>query len=301
MYKQSETSLYTPFLTKILTPSFDIVINYSEQLDETCVEFPHKHNDYEIYYSIEGMLHLQVQKKSISVPAGHFVFIPPNIEHGSLYEPHNPKKYFVVVFNFKEHLQASKKQMHLESSRHILETLMQEIDNETFHFAKDVHHGSEYLQSISQELINRSFGWELMLKNHYSSLLIGLFRSLVSNDLEIRHKNPELNTAIQITKFMHSHYSENITLQDVSDSLNICPRHINRLFKEYFGTSFAKTLSIYRLSYAKNYLYDTDISIEEIAHKVGFSSPQALYRLFKERENMTVKEYKKMIIEKKNK
>jgi AraC-like DNA-binding protein len=80
----------------------------------------------------------------------------------------------------------------------------------------------------------------------------------------------------------------------VADAMYVTPRHVSRIFNEYFGTSFGKTLSIYRLSYAKNYLCDTDYPVEKIATLVGFASPQSLYKLFKEREKMTIKKYRDM-------
>ena len=107
---------------------------------------------------------------------------------------------------------------------------------------------------------------------------------------EMKHEPP--NLAIQITKYSYANHDQVITLQYIADALHISPRHISRLFYEYFGTGFAKTLSIYRLNYAKNYLCDTDLPVEEIASLVGFSTPTALYRLFKATEGMSIAEYR---------
>ena len=68
---------------------------------------------------------------------------------------------------------------------------------------------------------------------------------------------------------------------------------MTRIFSDYFGISFRRTLSIYRLNYAKNYLIFTDKPVEEIAELVGISAPQTLYRLFKENEGMTISEYRR--------
>jgi AraC-like DNA-binding protein len=92
---------------------------------------------------------------------------------------------------------------------------------------------------------------------------------------------------------MHEHYAENISLDDVSKVFHITPRHVTRIFSDYFGTSFRRTLSVYRLNYAKNYLCSTDKTVEEIASLVGISAPQTLYRLFKENEGMTISEYRR--------
>jgi YesN/AraC family two-component response regulator len=54
------------------------------------------------------------------------------------------------------------------------------------------------------------------------------------------------------------------------------------------------------LNYAKNYLYHTDKSAEEIASLVGISAVQTLYRLFKENEGITISEYRKIHRNKRN-
>ena len=91
---------------------------------------------------------------------------------------------------------------------------------------------------------------------------------------------------------MHANYHKNISVQDIADTFYISPRHVNRMFEDYFGQSFKRTLNIYRLNYAKNYLLDTDYSTEKIAALVGLSSPKMLYQLFREIEGMTLGEFR---------
>ncbi len=112
-------------------------------------------------------------------------------------------------------------------------------------------------------------------------------------DASVQPISGQANLAVEITKYMHEHYAENISLDDVSKVFHITPRHVTRIFSDYFGTSFRRTLSVYRLNYAKNYLCSTDKTVEEIASLVGISAPQTLYRLFKENEGMTISEYRR--------
>ena len=83
-----------------------------------------------------------------------------------------------------------------------------------------------------------------------------------------------------------------VSVQDIADTFYISPRHVIRVFEDYFGQSFKRTLNIYRLNYAKNYLLDTDYSTEKIAALVGLSSPKMLYQLFREIEGMTLGEFR---------
>ena len=54
MYRQKQSPYYDPFVTKIPTDSFELVVNYMERHDETTAEFPHTHTSCEIYYTLEG-------------------------------------------------------------------------------------------------------------------------------------------------------------------------------------------------------------------------------------------------------
>lgn len=292
MYKQSQHSLYNPFLIKIPMSSFDIIINYSELLDDTCVEFPHIHTDYEIYYSLEGILNLKISNKNISLPADHFVLIPPRLQHGSIYEPNIPKKYFVIVFNFHNHMTRNSKNYSFNFDNNFIDTLQNNLDKDNFYVSKDNNQCKQLIPLIQKELETKKFGWQLMIRSYFLSFIVNSFRNIITFPVTNENNFAELNIAIEITKFMHNNYHKNISLQDVANAMYMTPRHITRIFNEYFGTSFGKTLSIYRLSYAKNYLCDTDYPVEKIASLVGFSSPQTLYRLFKEREKITIKKYR---------
>ena len=101
------------------------------------------------------------------------------------------------------------------------------------------------------------------------------------------------NLPIEFTKFLHANYhNPNLSLQDVADYFYMSPRHVNRLFRDFFGSSLSRTLTRYRINYAKDYLIDTDFPVDEIAEKIGFASASTLSRLFKEAEGITISEYR---------
>lgn len=294
MYKQAQNSLYDPFLTQIPMLSFDILVNYIELLDSTCVEFPHTHNDYEIYYSTEGILNVKLEKNTVSLLAGNFLLLPPGLQHGSIYEPNNPKKYLVMIFNFHDRaMNNSHKNSFPKFEDTFINTVNKSIIRNEYYFGKDINECKHLIPLIQKELETKGFGWQLMIRNYYLSFIVNVLRNIITSPISNEKDFNGLNKAIEITKFMHNNYHKNITLQDVANAMYMTPRHISRIFDEYFGTSFGRTLSIYRLNYAKNYLLDTNYSVEKIASLVGFSSAQTLFKLFKEREGITISKYRK--------
>ncbi len=284
MYRQKQSPYYDPFVTKIPTDSFELVVNYMERHDETTAEFPHTHTSCEIYYVLEGEVHLSTGEEIHTMKPGEFAFLPPEVTHRVIYEPNLPKKYFVVIFDIREHGASQE-----ENSDGAVLTRLAAAGT---HFGKDENKADQIFEGLCREIVSHPFGWRAMLPALYLQLILSILRNMVpGTPQEMRQEPP--NLAIQITKYIYANYDQDITLQDIADALHISPRHISRLFYEYFGTGFAKTLSIYRLNYAKNYLCDTDLPVEEIASLVGFSTPNALYRLFKETEGMSIAEYRK--------
>ncbi len=111
---------------------------------------------------------------------------------------------------------------------------------------------------------------------------------------QVQHKElSNVNIAIEITKYMHNHYNQDITLDDAAKALFISTRQAQRIFKQFFNSSFTKMMNYYRMNYAKNYLMTTDYSVEKIAELVGLSSPQLLYNLFRTYEAQSIGEYRK--------
>ena len=135
-------------------------------------------------------------------------------------------------------------------------------------------------------------GWFYKLQMLYASFLLSAIGNFMP-PIETTTFGPTRNLPIEFTKYLHANYpNPDLALQDVADYFFMSPRHVNRLFKDFFGASVAKTLTRYRINYAKNYLLDTGFSVDEIAEKVGFGSASTLSRLFKEVEGITISEYR---------
>lgn len=289
--------IYQPY--KIKLPLFDshVWIQHVECLDSATSEFRHFHNSFEIYYPLDGNLKILVGEDILDIPPGHLLFLRPGTWHGTIYEPNVKRRYFIMIFDFQEEETPEKIEKKSSASAGHLEGILSEIRKSNHHIVRDQHKCQRLVQFIELELSERNFGWESMVKSLYMSFLVSTFRNLVDKNAQILYDDAHrhLNVPTEITKYMHKNYNKNITLQDVAEAIHISPRHISRIFEAFFGTTFSKTLSTYRLNYAKDYLYKTDFSIEQIAHLVGFSSSRTLLRLFKEVEGITTTEYRNRI------
>ncbi len=293
MDNKEKNELYIPFQIQLQMSGYDLSVKYLEKLDETCVEFTHTHVNYEIYYILNGQMRMHIDGKEHLLFANHFILIPPGMRHGAVYDPDEPKQYVVFVYGIHKNAETSSGR---RAPDHIfMQKLEDAITGKPYIIARDMNNCDAVLSSIEREAHDKQAGWQLILVDYCREYLIKLLRNVLSDNTgaPVLTDSGQANLAVEITKYMHEHYPESISLEDVSKAFHITPRHVTRIFSDYFGTSFRKTLSIYRLNYAKNYLCNTDKTIEEIASLVGISAPQTLYRLFKENEGMTISEYRK--------
>ena len=81
--------------------------------------------------------------------------------------------------------------------------------------------------------------------------------------------------------YIHQHYNEDLSLAQVAQSLYRSPEYFSRQFKAEVGENFSVYLTLYRLERAQEFLRRTDMSVAEIAEKVGYTTSGYLGRLYK--------------------
>ena len=68
--------------------------------------------------------------------------------------------------------------------------------------------------------------------------------------------------------------------------------HINRLFKQYMGTTIGSYFNNIKLKYACKLLETSNFTVLEIASRIGYSSLSHFNRIFKAKFGCTPKEYR---------
>ena len=71
--------------------------------------------------------------------------------------------------------------------------------------------------------------------------------------------------------------------------------HLSKLYKEKYGVSISYEITHTRLKNAKRLLQNTDININEVAIRSGFSNSSVLIRTFKKWEGITPGRYRELL------
>ena len=97
-------------------------------------------------------------------------------------------------------------------------------------------------------------------------------------------------------EYVAKNFRDEITLEKMAYDLCVSKYVLSRMFAKTFHCNFSKYINGIRLSYAQAILQDSNESITNIALDCGFESQRTFNRVFKERFNMTPREFRNRAI-----
>ncbi|WP_067837967.1 response regulator transcription factor [Amphibacillus sediminis] len=100
----------------------------------------------------------------------------------------------------------------------------------------------------------------------------------------------------KVKRYIHQHYSENLTLKKIANQFYMNPVYLGQLFKKTYGVYFKDYLLQVRIEKAKQILRQTDLRIYEVAEEVGFGSSDYFVTQFEKMEGSTPSKYRQRII-----
>lgn len=148
--------------------------------------------------------------------------------------------------------------------------------------------------------LNRIIGMmeDESVDEHETSVLIHqILYELEKTSNRVDHSFEE--TIKQAITYIEKHCSDKITLDDLANHVNLSPYHFSRLFKSQTNFAPHQYLLNYRVNNAKRLLFDSNLSINEIALKCGFNSVSHFTTTFKNQTNFSPKKYRDYMFRKK--
>ena len=133
-------------------------------------------------------------------------------------------------------------------------------------------------KDITQMLIYRNHAIEEMAKR-------------VREQKEKRHTSSYTE---QCKDYIYGHYREKIYLDDIADKLGISSSYLSRQFKKETGVSLQDFINDVRVEKAANLLVYSEESLAKIAEYVNFPSQSYLGKIFKQKLQMTPKQYREL-------
>lgn len=130
-------------------------------------------------------------------------------------------------------------------------------------------------------------------------LFLKLINLIIQDSSSFLLKSKDALHVLSDTKtFIETHYHENITLKDMARAVNLSPSYLHSVFSSYYKITPHEYLINYRISKAKEFLWDTNMSLSYIAETCGFGCQQYMNQIFKKHLNVSPGKYRKENIQK---
>jgi len=155
--------------------------------------------------------------------------------------------------------------------------------------------------ALTRPLAVEHFLWEVYLEmtehdtpqpdivcNTFHNGLIELKRQLEGDRSALPAELAGLN------QFLGSHLDERITLAEMAGKVHMSRSHFSREFRRYTGVSPVEYVIRLRLQTAISLLADRNRTISEIAKEVGYEDPFLFTRQFKQRYNVSPREFRRL-------
>ncbi len=150
------------------------------------------------------------------------------------------------------------------------------------------------LPDIEEEIIIVKKLITALVEQNDFECIYSLWRLLGSIKLQfqIQQKNNGMHVVSQIKKYIDDNFSQQLTLEELSQKFYMNPVYMQRKFKKDIGLTPADYLKKVRLSKAKAYLLTTDLTIDNISELCGFCNTSYFISVFKKNESVTPFKYR---------
>lgn len=85
-----------------------------------------------------------------------------------------------------------------------------------------------------------------------------------------------------LVEYINNHLDENIDLELLAKMSNFSPYHFHRIVKAFLGESIGAFIVRMRIETAARLLRYSDMSVQDVAYKVGYDVPSSLSKVFKQ-------------------
>ncbi len=261
-------------MTEFLSPGKVFRISTTKQTGSV-MHSHHHHEEFEIYYMVNGRCSYFIEDKSYEVLPGDVVIIPENVIHRTKYM----REYHMRIL--------------VECSSDFLPDDVKQKLLSLCYVYRNPSVSSDILASLrrmEKECKNPDEFSEEAIKAEMKLLVFMMIRN--KNALE---DSGTKNRLIEnVVGYIKENFSQDITLASVAKAHFVSPEHLSRTFKKETEFGFNEYLTLIRLRYAEGRLKNRrGDSISKIAYDAGFNDSNYFSDKFKKLYGVSPLKYSK--------
>ena len=242
----------------------------------------HTHACTEIFYVVGGSGKFNIEGKLLPVTTDDMVIVNPNVEHTEVSYNKRPLEYIVLGVEGLEYSagEAADERWFMTNLQNAREALL------------------HALREMLREIEFKAVGYELICQDLLEVLILRLMRhaGLQFLPTKTEHRKPGRKPSKECAAVRHyidNHFKENINLDMLSELVHVNKYYMVHSFTKEYGISPINYLISRRIEESKYLLSDTDHSLSQISHMLGFSSPSYFSQSFRRLEGMSPMEFRR--------
>lgn len=116
-----------------------------------------------------------------------------------------------------------------------------------------------------------------------SGMMVSVIAMLFERLERLQPRSAAEEVADLATEYIHRHYAEHISIDDIAAAIQFHKSYTNRCVKKQTGLSVHRYLLDYRLEQAMQFLMYTNLSVSEVAEATGFGNAKHFSTAFQKR------------------
>lgn len=273
LYQKEQNMIYNA-LPRTLPPSYDFG--------------PHCHKNVEVCMMTDGECDIVVNGENVTVRTGEMMVIFPHMIHSVHMRSSRPASFLQIHFR-----PDSFSGVDPEVAEKV-KFLGYMIDERSAYLLQPFSPGLRAcVERICGEMHTKADEFCVPLAKIYIYEMIYLLSREISQGYRriFVIENP---LVIQAVQFISDHMGEKISLTDVADACHVSSRYLSTVFKDIMNITVNDYINVAKVDQAMRWLTASNLSITEIASRLGFSSAQYFSTVFKRYTHVTPVEYKLM-------
>ena len=251
----------------------------------------HFHDEYEVYYLVEGERYYFIEQQTYLVKKGSLVFVNRGQIHktglaGTSYHDR------ILIELKEEPFSSFFSSMGDLSLRDFFSSHSGVLELEE----KDQRPIERLLISIATEIQNKPIGYELSVMMKLSKLLIFALRCKAdTNTLKpattattAKHKKVD-----EVAAYIVKNCTNTTSLDSLAKHFFVSKCYLSRIFKEVTGFTVNEYINIHRVQRAQHLLLYSEYNISEISDQLGFDSITYFEKVFKKYTETSPLKYRK--------
>lgn len=276
----------------------DVNMRYSCCKDYEYFVPAHWHDSMEVLYILDGDLNINIEQMSYSLNAGEFIIIDSNMIHSTYCKTYSHSLIIQIPYLFlKTHI-PDIDYMHFETTSSVPGNPLSEQVTPTVPPDTLI---TDTIRNILNQLTDLWYtkpeGYRLKYYSYIFDLLYIMMQhfkvDITQNEYHQSEKYMERLTSVM--SYVKQHYQEDISLQDITEYLALNPSYFARFFKKYMGMTFTEYLSTIRLRAIYEEIITTDLPVQIILERNGFTNYKLFMRMFRQTYGCTPSQKRKEI------